>query len=486
MADILIIDDDEMICTTLAERVKNIGHTAHTAGTIFEGLEKAALLKLDIIFLDVRLPDGNGLDSLTKFRQLPSDPEIVIITGVADVKGAELAIKNGAWDYIQKPFSRKEITLQLSRALEYRSGKKIRNKDTPIKREGIIGSSIQINICLEFIANCAKRNVNVLITGETGTGKELFARAIHDNSSNCANKFVVVDCTVLPEQLIESVLFGHMKGSFTGANETRNGLVKQADGGTLFLDEVGELPLSVQKSFLRVLQEKRFRSVGSMQEVQSDFRLVSATNRNLDDMVRKGEFREDLLFRLRTYLIELPPLRERHGDIIELINSYTDQLCQKHGLKKKGFSPEFIEILEAYDWPGNIRELVSTLEKAILADPDHSILYPRHLPDSIRIKYVKSAVIKKQSDISLQSKQTASTVDKNIGSYISDVSSTLLKSLPNLKDYRETLIEEAERNYMQNLMKIAEKNIRKACEISGLSRARLYALLKKFEIKNHP
>jgi two-component system NtrC family response regulator len=210
-----------------------------------------------------------------------------------------------------------------------------------LKKTDIIGSSNRLDASFELLAQAAQSDVNVLITGESGTGKELFAKAIHGNSKRAQGNFVIVDCTALPETLVESVLFGHTRGSFTGAYASQDGLVKQADKGTLFLDEIGELPLAIQKSFLRVIQEHRFRPVGGSQEIASDFRLVGATNRSLEDLVKQGQFREDLLFRLRSLVIELPPLRECREDLKELTLHYMGRLCQRFGLESKGFSQEF-------------------------------------------------------------------------------------------------------------------------------------------------
>ncbi len=298
MAEILIIDDDEMMCSTLAALVERSNHRATCAMTLKQGLRQATDNDIDVVFLDVKMPDGNGLDLLPEIENCPSGPEVIIITGFGDLNGAELAIKSGAWDYIEKGFSIKEITLSLERALQYRKEKKEvaqTRKMVPLKRDKIIGNSVALNHCLEMVAQSAESEANVFITGETGTGKELFARAVHDNSLRRHEKFVVVDCTSLPETLVESLLFGHEKGSFTGADKARDGLVKQADKGTLFLDEVGELPMVLQKAFLRVLQEHRFRPLGSNREVESNFRLIAATNRDLDAMVTEGTFRSDLL-----------------------------------------------------------------------------------------------------------------------------------------------------------------------------------------------
>jgi two-component system NtrC family response regulator len=261
MARVLIIDDDELICEMLSFMVEDMGHSASSATTLKTGFEKASSENFDVIFLDIKMPDGSGLHLLPRIRELPLHPEVIIITGSGDADGAELAIKNGAWDYIQKSSSTKEMLLPFVRALQYREEKNARKPPTALKLNGVIGRSPTMKVCLDLLAQAAQSEVNVLLTGETGTGKEVFARAIHENSMRAENNFVVVDCTALPATLVESVLFGHEKGAFTGADRAQVGLVRQAHAGTLFLDEIGELPLAVQKAFLRVLQEHRFRPV---------------------------------------------------------------------------------------------------------------------------------------------------------------------------------------------------------------------------------
>ena len=464
MAHILIIDDDQMICETLSLRIMNLGHTAVSASSLADGFAQACSQPFDVIFLDVRLPDGNGLESLPKFREQSSAPEVIIITGVGEPDGAELAVKGGAWDYLQKPFSKQEIVLQLNRALDYRE--KIAQKVPVIlKREHIIGSSFRVNTHLELLAQAANSDANVLITGESGTGKELFARAIHENSARANKNFVVVDCTTLPEKLVESVLFGHKKGAFTGADTTENGLFKHADGGTLFLDEVGELPLPIQKKFLRVLQEHHFRPIGSQRELSSDFRVVAATNRSLEQMVEAGRFRQDLLYRLRAFTIELSALRDRLADIRELTLHHIARICSRHNTGTKGFAPEFIQALESYDWPGNIRELVNTLERVIATSPDTPILYPQHLPERIRIKNARTKL-----------RQHPSFREEDIKP------AAFPQELLSLKETREAALSRVERQYLQDLMHSTGWDIRNACRISGLRRARLYELLKKYDI----
>jgi len=466
MAIILIIDDDHLMCETMTRMVRRLGHETLAAETLAEGLALAAAHECDVVFLDVRLPDGNGLDALPKIDALTCHPEVIIMTGFGDPNGAELAIKSGAWDYIEKSSSVKEITLSLERALQYRQQKTAVAQSRTVaalKRSQIIGNSPRLNACLDLVAQAAGSDVNVFITGETGTGKELFARAVHENSQRARGNFVVVDCTALPETLVESLLFGHEKGSFTGADKARDGLVRQAHCGTLFLDEVGELPLPLQKAFLRVLQEHRFRPLGSSREVESDFRLVAATNRNLDLMVERGQFREDLLFRLRSYVIELPPLRERPEDIQELARHYADRFCERYGIAPKGFSPEFIKTLLAYSWPGNVREFVHTMERVLAAARYEATLFNKHLPTNIRIEVTRAAV---ENDPPAGATQTVDAV----------------QTLPKLTDYREEVYNEAERNYLIDLMALSGQNIQEACRISGLSQSRLYALLKKHDI----
>jgi two-component system NtrC family response regulator len=321
--------------------------------------------------------------------------------------------------------------------------------------------------CLELLAQASKSDANVLILGETGTGKELFAWAIHNNSTRSHKNFVVVDCAALPETLVESTLFGHERGAYTGAEKSQMGLIKQADGGTLFLDEVGELPLSVQSSFLRVLQERRFRPVGGSQEIRSDFRLIAASNRNLQEMVQRGQFRTDLLFRLQTLTIELPPLRKRPEDIKYLALFHMADLCARYGTGMKEFSPELMDLLHRYPWPGNVRELVNALERAIVSARHEPVLFPKHLPVHIRTEMARASASNGNSSKASNHERGDSP-----------------QAIPTLKDLRKDTLSEVERKYLKNLLGATGKNIQEACRISGLSRSRLYSLLKKHRLVN--
>ncbi len=466
MAHVMIIDDDVVMCEMLSSMVHRTGHEAASAHTLREGMLQVSATNYDIVFLDIRMPDGSGLDILPRIRELPSPPEVIIMTGYGDPDGAELAIKNGAWDYIEKASSIKEMMLPFLRALQYREEKKARTPAVALKWEGIIGSSPRMQACFDILAQAANSDASVLITGETGTGKELFARAIHENSPRAARNFVVVDCTALPKTLVESTLFGYEKGAFTGADKDQDGLIRQAHGGTLFLDEVGELPLVMQKAFLRVLQEHRFRPVGSKRETESDFRLVAATNRNLDETVELHHFRQDLLFRLQTLTIDLPPLRKRKEDIRELVMYHMAKLSERYGVGTKGFAPEFLDSLAAYDWPGNVRELVNALERALTVARREPTLFAKHLPTHIRVSLARAAVTKEAREPLKEAGNASSP-------------------FPPLKAFRESTLQEAERQYLEDLMSIAGSSIKEACRVSGLSRPRLYALLKKYRVSRY-
>ncbi len=466
MAKVLIIDDDPLVSDSLRQVVDKMGHGSSVARSVAAALEAVRDGAFDIIFCDVRMPDGSGLDILPELRGGPFPPEVIIITGYGDPDGAELAIKKGAWDYVEKPLAVRDVTLAVERALQYRDKKRTAPAPVALKAEGIIGKSPKLRACLDALAQAASSDANALITGETGTGKELFAWAIHQNSGRASRNFVVVDCAALPETLVESTLFGHVRGAFTGADKPRDGLVRQADGGTLFLDEIGELPLSIQKAFLRVLQEHRFRPVGGGQEVTSDFRLVTATNRNLEDMVRAGGFREDLLFRIRTFVLALPPLREMTGDLKDLVIHYVVKFCDQYGIPMKSFSPDFEQVLTAYDWPGNVRELIQSLEKAIVSAKDEPVLFPKHLPEHIRVQLARNSVLKKRAP----------------GPERAPVPADPAAAPSSMKDFREAGLAKLESEYLAGLMRSTSRNIAEACRVSGLSRSRLYTLLKKYGI----
>jgi len=464
MADILVIDDDEEICKVLAMAIRRMNHKASYAQTLQDGLDKSRAKRFDVVLLDVNLPDGNGLEALPRIKESPSSPEVIIITAEGDPDGAELAIESGAWDYLKKPPSLKTIDLPLRRVIKYREEKLARHRQSTLSREEIIGNSALMKQCLDLVFQAANTDTNVLISGETGTGKELFASAIHKNSARCSNNFIIIDCSALPETLVESILFGHEKGAFTGADRAQQGLIDQADGGTLFLDEIGELPFSTQKTFLRVLQEQRFRPVGAKTEKTSRFRLVAATNRDLDWMVENGRFRQDLFFRIGALKIQIPPLRKRSADILEIAMYYMTKYCDRYNAGVKGFSPEFVEALRRHPWPGNVRELINCIESALSEAGDEPTLITQHLPTQIRVKLARDSITAPS-----RSPAEISTTDPD-------------PAIGRFRDYKNAIIMDAEKDYLQKLMKLTHRNIKKACSIADLSRPRLYALLKKHNL----
>ncbi|MCE5272888.1 sigma-54 dependent transcriptional regulator [bacterium] len=466
MSKILIIDDDVKFTVLLRLCIERLGHEVESALTLREGLKAAQTGRFDIVYLDVKLPDGNGLAFIPEIHQTQSCPEVVIITGDGSECGAELAIRSGAWDYIVKTSTNDAKILPLVRALQYREQKINANRKIVLDMQGLIGSSPQIKVCFDLLADASTTDVPVLITGETGTGKERFARVIHSNSTRAGGNFVVVDCAALPETLVASLLFGHRKGAFTGADQDREGLIRQANGGTLFLDEVGEMHLDLQKSFLRVIQERRFRPLGSGQEVSSDFRLIAATNRNLESEVEQGQFRRDLYYRLKTLNIEIPPLRNRPKDIKELMLGYVSKTCEKMKIEMKGISPEFLEAMIHYEWPGNVRELINAVEKAVVSAHGECVLHRVHLPMEIRLKSVKESL-------------------SGLGSLKENNSALIVFSeqLPEWVEFHKKARNDAELKYLQDLIRLSGGRVKDACRISGLSQSHLYSVLNQHGLK---
>ncbi len=460
MADILIIDDDKLICDILAKMMESFGHESRSALTGKAGLELSKNGRFDIVFLDVNLPDANGLDLIKILKTAPSSPEIIIITGDSDPDAAEMAINSGAWNYLCKPFLRQELNLQVSRALQFRKEKGKVSSPGILKRNGIIGESQEIRSCLEQTSIAAYSDTSVLISGEEGTGKELWAKTIHLNSSRSEKNFIIVDCSAINEAVVESMLYGHKKGAFPGAVANRTGLIKLADNGTLFLDEISELPMQVQRSLLRVIESRTFTPAGGKTEETSNFRVIASTSKDLDGLSDQGKFRKDLLFRLKGICMDLPPLRRMQEDTIKMALYYLDQYCKKYKIDTKGISPEFLDILSAYEWPGNIRELTSAMGKAVASAKHEPTLYSIHLPS-----YVRAKVIRKSFMSNPKNKKTLSQ-EYDQGNF------------PLLTE----LLETTEKDYLAALLSHTGHNVKEACDISGISKSRLYSKLKKYNI----
>jgi two-component system NtrC family response regulator len=470
MARILVINKNERFRALVSEEAQKEKHTVTGSPTVQEGVRKARSGAFDVVFLSTSVPTEDWKSALESILDTPSAPEVIVTTVLFDPTQAAQAFGNGAWDYVEKSFCDRDVMSHVKRALEHRARKTSLRPAASLKSEtlqGIVGRSPRMRLSLDLLAQAAKSDTTVLITGETGTGKEVFAGAIHANSRRAEKNFVVVDCAALPETLVESTLFGHEKGAFTGADRAQEGLVYQADGGTLFLDEVGELPLGVQRVFLRVLQEHSFRAVGGHTEIHSDFRLIAATNRDLKEAVRLHLFREDLYFRLSPFMIDLPALRERKEDIRSLVEYYMGQLLSYGGVEKKEFSPEFFEVLMRYDWPGNVRELFNTLERVLVVAHDDPVIYPMHLPPSIRIE-------------TSESRGNDGDCDDGATRVVTNRSA----AFPPFKVLRDNAVFDLESSYFKNLLSLTDGNIQEICRISGLSRSRLYSILKKHRISH--
>lgn len=389
MATLLIVDDDVLFCEALSTTLEGEGYRVLVAHTLARARELLKKHTVAIVFIDILLPDGNGLDLMAGLALLPEPPEAIIVTAQGDPQGAENAITSGAWDYVQKPADMGDIVLMVQRAVQAHERKK--QMPDPAGSAGIVANNRAMRLTLLQMFEAAQVDAPVLITGETGTGKELVARAVHKNSRRSQGPFVVVDCSAIAPTLLESELFGNVRGAFTGAM-SRQGLAMQANGGTLFLDEVGELAPEQQKVFLRLLQERRFRPIGSNEELESDFRVVAATNRNLTEMAAGGTFRSDLLFRLQGLIIEIPPLRNRGKDVFLLVQYALNRTLAQYNLKSKVFSSDALQALASYPWPGNVRELMHAVEASVLAAHSEPLILMQHLPIHMRAQAVRTRV----------------------------------------------------------------------------------------------
>ncbi|RUM51055.1 MAG: sigma-54-dependent Fis family transcriptional regulator [Hydrogenothermus sp.] len=364
----LIVDDEKNIAEILEILLEDKGFEVDKVFSFKETLEKKE--NYDIAFVDIRLPDGSGLDLIPHLKKLNQDIQIIMITAFADSKTAVEAIKKGAVDYISKPFEIADIkriinTIKTKLEIEKNLKEEIQDEE-----ELITGISKAIQKAKETIKKVAPYDINVLIIGESGTGKEIFAKTIHKLSHRKDKPFVAVNCAAIPDDLLESELFGYKKGAFTGADRDKKGLIEEANGGTLFLDEIGELPLSLQAKLLRFLEERKIRPLGSTKEIEVDVRIISATNRDLKKEMEKGNFREDLYYRLSTITIYIPPLRERKEDIPYLVKSLLKDLTKKYNKPIRKIDPDFIMYLKSLELKGNIRELRNILEKAVILAED--------------------------------------------------------------------------------------------------------------------
>ena len=417
----------------------------------------------DIVVADLRLPDGESIELLRWMRANDKQQVFIVMTNYGEVHTAVESMKLGSKDYIQKQLLEDKL-IPLIRTLQKEHEKRLQWNIPIFVRQGEAYQKIKKRVRL-----VATTRMSVLILGENGTGKEHIAQHIHQQSKLADKPFVAVDCGALSPSLIQSAFFGHVKGAFTGAEANKTGYFLEADGGTLFLDEVGELPLPVQGAFLRALELRRFRPVGEVREVESDFRLVAATNRDLDDMVGMDLYRSDLRFRLRGMTIHVPPLRRRAEDIPLLAEHFTARYCQRHELPNKELTPDCYAMLADYSWPGNVRELRHTIERACAAAGDGTQLFTRHLPTEIRIELARKRLVhlsepEESAPTAPLPEQEPSTQPRKP------------ETFPTLRDMKA----KAERDYIAGLFAACQGDVRRAAGIAGVSRGHFYELLKKY------
>ena len=446
---ILVVDDEEVMRESLAAWLREDGYNVDTAVSGHEAIEKSRLYEYAIYFIDLKMPGGiDGIETMMDIRKLHPDASIIIVTAYATVDTAITAMKEGAQEYIVKPCNPEEISLLVSRIIKV---KNLQRENSILRKKlskqysfhDIVSKSPKMGKIFELVRDIAGLRSTVIIQGESGTGKELIARAIHYSGERSTKPFIGVSCAALPETLLESELFGHEKGSFTGASSQRKGKFEMADGGTLFLDEIGDISPKLQLDLLRVLQERKFYRVGGSEEIEVDVRVIAATNVDLDRAVREGKFRDDLFYRLNVISIRIPPLRDRREDIPLLAQSFIERISHELGRKVDGISEGALRILLDHEWPGNVRELENAIERAIvtckttmLADEDLAFLVP--VADQGRAAW-------------------------NVPSNIT--------------------LEEAERHIIAATVQRTHGNIKEAASILGIDRSTLYDRLKKYNMQ---
>ena len=444
---IMLIDNEEGLCRMMEAILKDQGYTVKSFTRPVQAVAEFSAGDYDLIISDIKMPEMDGLEVLQHIRNRDPEVPVIMITAYATVEMSIQALRRGAYDMLTKPFEPDELTYRVKNALQHQE-LVVENRELREELSGqfsfddIIGSSAAINAVLERVGKVAVRDTSVLITGESGTGKELVAQAIHHNSARKHHRFVAVNCGALPENILESELFGYRKGAFTGALEDRKGLLEAANGGTLFLDEVGNLPINMQKTLLRFLQEQEFRRLGETKPTKVDVRIISATNSDRAGELDDGTFREDLFYRLNVINLHLPPLRERQEDIPLLAAHFIRQQNDKFGTEFKGLTPEAMEAMRCYEWPGNIRQMRNVIEASMAISSGNYIGLPEL---SQLIKTDKVTPTTEQSD------------------YNSALSSF-------------------ETEYLTSLLRKHAGNVEEAAAEAGMNMATIYRKLKKYGI----
>ncbi|SMC70767.1 sigma 54-interacting transcriptional regulator [Sporomusa malonica] len=385
---VMVVDDEDSVRRLLSAVLKREGYQVVCAESGEEALSKFKTVQPDLIIMDIRMPNIDGITAFKEMRKIRQNVTVILMTAYAAVETAVEAIKLGAFDYVIKPFDIEEVKLLTNRAIQLQKMTEkiyVLNQQliASYRLDKIITNSPKMQELCQDIAKIAQSNASVLITGESGTGKELIANTIHYNSKRNSGPFIKINCGALPESLLDSELFGHEKGAFTGAVMRRPGRFEQADHGTLFLDEIGEISPNLQVKLLRVLQEREFERVGGNKTIKTDIRVLAATNRNLAEMVKQGTFRQDLYYRLNVVCLSAPPLRERREDIELLAGYFLQKFTAENEKDIMGFDPDALKLLENYNWPGNVRELANIVERSVIMSTG-SRIFPEDLPDNLK------------------------------------------------------------------------------------------------------
>jgi DNA-binding NtrC family response regulator len=456
---ILIIDDEEIVVRSCLRILSDDETQVDSANNGLDGIAKVAEHDYDMLILDIKMPKMNGIEVLQRVKETHPDIDVIMITGLNEIETAVQAMKLGAFDYLPKPFDPEELELVVARAFERRQllQENVNLKNEVSARysfENIIGSSPPMQAVYRLVARCAPTNSTVMLRGESGTGKELIARAIHYNSLRKDRPFVTVDCASLSESLLDSELFGHVKGSFTGAVSSKKGLLELADGGSLFLDEIGNISLSTQAKLLRFIEEREFKAVGDTQTRTVNIRLITATNKNLETMVADGEFRDDLYYRINIFPIEIPPLRERRDDIPALAFHFLNQFSKEMERTVKEFSTGAMNLLMNHDWPGNVRELENVIHRAVILASD-DIIRQGHLVN----------ILDMQPHVDLDVPRTSEELKR-------------IKKIA-----RQKSVENIEKLFILGALKRNAWSVTASAEETGMQRSNFQALMKKYDIR---
>ncbi|MFN6963104.1 MAG: sigma-54-dependent transcriptional regulator [Pyrinomonadaceae bacterium] len=495
----LVIDDDKVALELISFQLQAEGFETVVAERGETGLDHVRQTEFDVILTDLNLPDISGIEMVKRCKEITPDTEIIMVTGFGSMEKAIEATKAGAFHYVEKPVEFEELLSLIRRAVEMkqkaREIQELRGRLTSrTSYEGIIGGSRSMQNIYEIIENVAESDANILILGESGTGKEVIANAIHYKSRRADKPFVKVNCSALPKDLIESQLFGHVKGSFTGANADKTGFIGQAHGGSLLLDEIGEMPIDLQPKLLRVLQEKVYYRVGSDKPQEADFRLISATNRNPFDAIKDGSLREDLYYRINTIEIKIPPLRERMEDVPMLAEHFLQIYADKYHRRNATFSETAYDQMLNYNWRGNVRELQHAIERAVLLSKSgviETLDIPRTSDTPVPMAQLAAAVqansIRPVVSSGGSSSAAASTVSSPVQQIetLEDIGRLIVSKIPDPEDGREQkdIFNELESTVVLAALKRTKGNKQAAAQLLGLYRPRLYGMIKRHNLE---